>query len=153
MHGRIWVSGLALLAVVALATTGCEREPAPQDQATGSVTGQDMQAARAGWPAGASEHLDSANAAFSAKNHQEALRHYQALLDLRDAPRSLQTTAYFGLYMTYSALGDTAQANAATAKLQELEPDASLMHGNPMLGDSASAPAAPDDSIHRGMRQ
>jgi len=153
MHGRVWVSGLVALVVAGLAAAGCNREPAQDDQMTGSVTGEDVRTARQGWPDGAGAQLDSANAAFSAKNHQEALRHYQALLDLPEAPQNLRVTAYFGLYMTHSALGDTVAANAAAAQLQELAPDASLMHGNPMTGDSAAAPRAPNDSVHRGMGQ
>jgi tetratricopeptide (TPR) repeat protein len=144
---------LLALATAALVAAGCDRPAATDDQTTGSVTGDEARAARAGWPAAADAHLDSANSAFSAKSYQDALRHYQAMLDLGDMPENAKVTAYFGLYMTHSALGDTVAARAAADRLQELAPNASLMHG-PMMGDSTSAsPAPPDDSIHRGRGQ
>jgi tetratricopeptide (TPR) repeat protein len=150
MYGRMTVRALAALLLAGGVLAGCERDAEPEDQATGSVTGEQVRGARQDWPAGAGAHLDSANAAFAAEDHQGALRHYQAMLAMDDAPRNVHVTAWFGVYMTQSALGDTAAANAAAARLQELAPDASLMHGNPMSpGSAGTAPVAPNDSIHR----
>jgi hypothetical protein len=154
MHVRVGLNSLLAVAAAALMLGACERQGAGDDQTTGSVTPEDADAARAGWPAPATAHLDSANRAFSAKNYQEALRNYQAMLDLRGTPDNVKVTAYFGVYMTQSALGDSVAARAAAERLQELEPGASLLHGNPMTGDSSQPPPrAPDDSIHRGQGQ
>jgi len=152
MYARVGRRSLLVLAAAGLVLGACDKQDAADDQTTGSVRQEDARAARAGWPAGAAAQLDSGNAAFSNKDHQEALRHYQVILDMPDAPKNLQTTAYFGLYMTYSALGDTVAAQAASDKLRELSPDASLLgHENPMLMDSSRpAPQPPNDSIHRG---
>lgn len=154
MHARVGSRSLLAVGAVALALGACNRGGDSNDQRTGSVTRTEVRASRQGWPAAVSAHLDSGNRAFSAKNMQEALRHYQAML-AEESPKNAQVTAYFGLYMTHSALGDTVAAKAASAKLQELEPDASLLgHGNPMVGDTTRpAPLTPDDSIHRGRRQ
>jgi hypothetical protein len=150
MHAPVGLTSL-LAVMAALVLAACERQGAGDDQTTGSVTQEEARGSRQGWPAAAGAHLDSGNAAFSAKNHQDALRHYQAILKLEGAPKGAMVAAYFGVYMTQSALGDTVAAGAAAAKLQELVPNASLLHGNPMMGDSARpAPIPPNDSIHRG---
>ncbi|NJD09583.1 MAG: hypothetical protein FIB01_03750 [Gemmatimonadetes bacterium] len=150
MYARVgFRSLLALLGVVAL-VAACGKKGDTGDQQTGSVTSETVRDTRADWPAGAAVQLDSGNAAFSAKQYAEALRHYQAILDMQGTPKNLQVTAYFGQYMTYSAQGDTVNMNAAAARMQELEPGASLLgHGNPMMMDSTRpAPQAPNDSIH-----
>ena len=150
MDARVGLHSLLALVSVGVLVAGCGKKDAADDQKTGSVTSEDVRDTRADWPAGAAAQLDSGNAAFSAKNHQEALRHYNAILDLPDAPKNLKVTAYFGVYMTYAAMGDTIGSEAAAAKMQELEPGASLLHGNPMMVDSTKpAPQAPNDSIHR----
>lgn len=155
MHARVGLKSLLAAAAAVLVLGACDRQGAGDDQTTGEVTQEDAANAREGWPAEATAHLDSANRAFSAKNYQEALRNYQALLELRGTPENVRVTAYFGIYMTQSALGDTMAARAAAEKLQEMRPGSSLLqHGNPMMGDSmGAAPRPPNDSIHRGAGQ
>jgi len=147
--------GLTLvLAAAGLLVGACQRQNAAEDQRTGSVTSADVENSRAGWPEGASAQLDSGNAAYSAKDYQEALRHYRTIAEMVDAPQSLKVTAFFGLWMTNSAIGDSAATQAAAEELQKLAPDASLMHGSPMTVDTAEAPPqTPDDSIHRRLSQ
>jgi len=147
-------AGLTLALAAGLVLGGCKREDASNDQTTGSVTPQEVENSRVGWPEGAGAQLDSGNAAYSAKDYQEALRHYRTIAELADAPQNLKVTAYFGLWMANSALGDTAATQAARDELQKLAPDASLMHGPPMAIDTTNAaPAPPNDSIHRGQSQ
>jgi tetratricopeptide (TPR) repeat protein len=142
------VMGVLAAAVFAgAALSGCREQP--DDQQTGSLTGEEVKAVRADWPAGVSALVDSGNAAYSAKNYDAARRHYQEALRLADDMKEPKVTAYFGLYMVEHAVGDSTAAAAAMQQAQALAPEASLMHGMP--GDSLrqAAPRTPQDSIHQ----
>lgn len=141
---------LAAAAVLALALPACNRGPEGDDQATGTMTGEDVRAARSDWSEAASMHIDSANAAYRADDLQGALRHYEAALTAAGDSKTAKVTSYFGIYMVQNALGDSAAAAAAMQKAQELAPEASMMHGAmPMGTPGAMPPQTPDDSIHR----
>lgn len=151
MHARVGLRSAVALVAVLVVAGACRKQDNSGDQKTGSVTSEEMRNTRADWPAGAAAQLDSGNAAFSAKQYEQALRHYQAILDMRNTPKNLKVTAYFGQYMTYAAQGDTVNSNAAKARMMELEPNASLLgHGNPMMVDTTKpAPPTPNDSVHQ----
>lgn len=146
---------LGAVAALVLVLPACDREPETDDQATGSVTGEEVRAARSDWSEAANMHVDSANAAYRADDLQGALRHYQAALEAAGDSKTAKVTAYFGIYMVQNALGDSVAAAAAMQEAQKLSPEASLMHGAmPMGGAGMGAPGAtppqtPNDSIHR----
>lgn len=145
-----WLAGIAMLT---LSLGACNRAPEAEDQQTGSVTGEDVKAARADWPEAAVAQVDSGNAAYRADDLQKALRHYEAALEAAGGSESAKVTSYFGIYMVQVALGDTLAAQQAMAKAQQIAPGASLIHGTGMPLDSSAAPRTPDDSIHRRQGQ
>jgi tetratricopeptide (TPR) repeat protein len=136
-----------LLALLAAGASGCREQP--EDQQTGSLSGDEVRAVRADWPEGVSAQIDSGNAAYKAKDYDTARRHYQQALSMSGDMKEPKVTGYFGLYMVEHAVGDSVAAAAAMREAQALAPEASLMHGMP--GDSLrqAAPRTPDDSIHR----
>lgn len=119
-------SWLALVAVAAVLSAGCRAEQ-PDDQRTDSVTSEEIRAARADWPAGVAELVDSANNAYSAQDYDQATAQYR-----RAAERAPDEPAiWFGIYMAEHARGNVAAADAAIARAQQLAPGASLIHGTP----------------------
>jgi tetratricopeptide (TPR) repeat protein len=114
----------ALLCVAAF--TGCRSEPA-DDQRTDTVTPRTMEQARAGWPDGLAELIDSANAAYSAADYDEANLLYRRAAEL--APNV--TAGWFGIYMAEHARGNIAAADSAMMRARALTPEASLLHGAP----------------------
>ena len=143
----------AAVAVLVVALPACDRGPEGDDQATGSMTGEEVRAARSDWTEAANVHVDSANAAYRADDYPAALRHYEAALEAAGDSKTAQVTAYFGIYMVQNARGDSAAAAAAMQKAQEISPEASMMHGAMPMGGmgapGAVPPQTPDDSIHR----
>jgi tetratricopeptide (TPR) repeat protein len=125
----------ALLVVLAL--VGCRQDRGMGDQRTETMTPQTMEQARANWPAGLAELIDSANAAYSAREYDEAARLYRQSAEL--APTV--TATWFGIYMAEHARGNIAAADSAMARAQALAPDASLIHGAP--GDTLPAGPLP----------
>jgi hypothetical protein len=111
---------VALLAVSALGACRGQGD----DQQTGSVTPEEIAQSRANWPAGVSEVIDSANAAFGEKDYPTALRHYRRATEL--GPNV--SAAWFGIYMTESARGNAAAADSAMERARQLSPGASLLH-------------------------
>jgi hypothetical protein len=136
MGNRTMAAALALV----LAMGACREEEQPTDQMTGDVTPEAIRQARADWPAGLSEMIDSANTAYSAQDFTTASAIYRRAAVL--APEI--TAPWFGLYMAEHALGNTAAADSAMQRAQSLAPGASLIHGTP--GDTALPPAHPDTS-------
>lgn len=124
-----------VLAAVAVALGACRDDAPPRDQRTDTVTPQTMEQARAAWPAGLAEVVDSANAAYSAGDYDNALRLYRQGTEI--APDV--TATWFGIYMAEHARGNIAAADSAMARAQSLAPGASLIHtapGDTMTGDS-----------------
>lgn len=122
MRRRRWW-GFAAWTLAALAAGACA-EP-PDDQRTDTL---DPNApARAALSAGALAQLDSGNAAYRAAAYEQALRHYQRVID--EAPD--QPTGWFGLYMAHHALGNLAQADSALERARAVAPGASLMRPGP----------------------
>jgi Flp pilus assembly protein TadD len=73
--------------------------------------------------------LDEGNDAFEAGNYSGALRSYEAAVEAD----STAAPAWFGLYMTYDALGETEKARELRARLTEMSP--------PGPGDPHAVPA------------
>lgn len=96
----------------------------PDDQETGSIRGEDVTEARENLDPALVEALDNGNAAYRAGDYQEALRLYQQAVDMDDDVAA----AWFGVYMAQLALGNTAAADSAMTRAQELQPGASLIH-------------------------
>jgi Flp pilus assembly protein TadD len=129
---------LALAGTVVLG--GC-RQDTPDDQRTETMTPQSIEQARANWPAGLSEVVDSANSAFRARDYTRASQLYREAT--RIAPTV--TAGWFGVHMAEQALGNTVAADSAMTRAMELSPGASLMHGMP----ADTVHGMPDDTIHR----
>jgi tetratricopeptide (TPR) repeat protein len=125
------------LAAVALTLGACRDDGPPDDQRTDTVTPQSMEQARAAWPAGLSEVVDSANAAYSEGDYDNALRLYRRGTEI--APDV--TATWFGIYMAEHARGNIAAADSAMARAQSLAPGASLIHVAP--GDTAAGDSLP----------
>jgi tetratricopeptide (TPR) repeat protein len=126
---------VALAAVVVLA--GCRQDRDAGDQRTDTVTPQTMEQARANWPDGLAEVIDSANAAYSSGDYEEASRLYRRGTQL--APDV--TASWFGIYMAEHARGNIAAADSAMQRAQSLAPGASLIHVAP--GDTRLPPNHP----------
>lgn len=106
--------------VTSLALGGCGP---PDDQPTGSVERDAIQNARAEWPAGVSEAVDSGNAAYRARDFNGASQHYRRAIDAGPDIGA----AWFGLYMAERALGNAAAADSALERARALLPGASLL--------------------------
>lgn len=121
--------------VITAALAGCRQDPG--DQRTETVTPQTMEQARANWPAGLSEVIDSANAAYSAGDYEGAAALYR-----RGSQMAPDVTAtWFGIYMAEHARGNIAAADSAMQRAQSLAPGASLIHTGP--GDTTLPPNHP----------
>jgi tetratricopeptide (TPR) repeat protein len=131
-------TSLTVVALAALALGAC-RDDAPTDQRTDTVTPQTMEQARAAWPAGLSEVVDSANAAYSEGDYDTALRLYRRGTEI--APDV--TATWFGIYMAEHARGNIAAADSAMSRAQSLAPGASLIHTAP--GDTGPGATLPPD--------
>jgi tetratricopeptide (TPR) repeat protein len=118
---------LALALTAAALLAACRQDRGMGDQRTDTMTPQMIEQARADWPAGLDALVDSANAAYSAGDYDEANRLYRAGAAL--APTV--TATWFGVYMAEHARGNVAAADSAMARAQALSPDASLLHRGP----------------------
>jgi len=111
-----------LLAMAALAA--CR----PADQATESVDVQAATRARETYPPTVVAQIDSGNAAYTAGDYGEALRHYRAAAE---AGPEIPAT-WFGIYMAQHALGNLAAADSALERVRNVAPGASLLRpGSP----------------------
>ena len=72
-------------------------------------------------------HLDSGSAAFRADDYDEALRHYEAVIEIDDG----LAAGWFGVFMVHNARGDEAAAAEALERARELAPGASIIHPSP----------------------
>jgi tetratricopeptide (TPR) repeat protein len=123
---------MTLVVVGTVLLIGC-RQDDPGDQRTETMTPQSIEQARANWPAGLAEVIDSANAAFRVRDYEQANQLYRRATQI--APDV--TAGWFGVHMAEQALGNTAASDSAMARAMELAPGASLIHG------------MPDDTVHR----
>ena len=119
---------LTLAVVVCVAAASCNR---PDDQKTESIGESDAQAARFELSAPARAHLDSGNAAYRAKNFEQARAHYDQVTKIdKDA-----AAGWFGIYMTEQARGNAAAADSALRRVQKQAPGATLVHPKATTGN------------------
>jgi tetratricopeptide (TPR) repeat protein len=81
--------------------------------------------------------LDSGNVAYRDRQYDEALRHFDTVV--RMDPQL--AAGWYGLGMTYGAIGNAAAADSAMAQVHVMDPDISLEH------PIAQAPPNPHPSI------
>jgi len=106
---------------VVLLTTACQQ---PDDQATGSISREDVLQAREKLAPDVAEAIDSGNAAYRNKDYQVALEQYERAAELDEN----LPAACFGIYMAQLALGNTDAANDAMDRARSLAPGASMIH-------------------------
>jgi Flp pilus assembly protein TadD len=70
-------------------------------------------------PAAIQTHIDEGNTAYRARDYEGALRHYQAAADADPS----QPTAWFGVAMAASAMGNEELADQARQRVQQLDPN------------------------------
>lgn len=109
------------LIVVALTVLACSP---PDDQETGSISGDQVRQTRAELPPEMTAALDSGNAAYSRGDYQAALEAYDEAVAIDDDVAA----GWFGVYMAQQALGNTEAADSAMLRAQDLAPGASLIH-------------------------
>lgn len=93
-----------------------------------------MTEARAGWPAGLSERMDSGNVAYRAGRYDEAAEVFRRATD--QAPDVAAT--WFGLHMAESARGNEAAADSALMQAEALTPG--LGQGHPGMEPGEGLP-------------
>ena len=125
------LAGLGLAAGVALAAAACMP---PDDQRTDSI--EPGVSGRADLSPETLAQIDSGNVAYRRGDYDAAAELFGEVT--RSAPDD--PTGWFGLYMAYTALGDTQAADSALAQARELAPGASLIR----LPEGDEAGAAPD---------
>jgi tetratricopeptide (TPR) repeat protein len=121
----------------AILLAACER---PDDQRTGTIEAGDVQAARAELDPAVVDALDSGNAAYRDRDYEQALEHYQTVVDMDERVAA----GWFGIYMAHLALGNAEAAEAAMEQARIHAPDATLMHPDPGMPVPADHPALRD---------
>ena len=102
---------------------GACRQPG-DDQRTESIGAEDVRQERTERSPAFIAHLDSGNAAYRARDYENALRHYQQVTRIDED----EAAGWFGIYMTELARGNAAAADLALKRAQEHAPGASLIH-------------------------
>jgi len=101
--------------------------------------------ARDSLPPAVRAQLDSGNAAYRAGDYEEASRHYRATVQQMPDLAS----GWFGIYMAAEAMGDSATADSAKARMGEMGRAASAHmnpHGMPAPGDTTGATPRADST-------
>jgi tetratricopeptide (TPR) repeat protein len=130
----------AVVVLLAAALIGCQRA---DDQRTEAIDPQTIRQARETLDPVVVTQIDSGNAAYRERRHEDALRFYReaARLDPDAA------AAWFGVYMAELALGNAPAAEDALRRARDAAPRASLVEPGvgepPFAGPEAPAPAAP----------
>lgn len=133
---------IPLLLALALAAAGCQGEEASETRTTlGAAPAADAEGEfQSRLPTEVRLHVDSANAAYRAKQYDEALRHYREVTRLQPD----DATGWFGIAMAAGALGNTALADSAQQKVQQLNPNlAGQAHPAPGTGAPAGMGGMP----------
>lgn len=99
--------------VLAVALAACGGSEAPTEETVRARPGGAPSPAPAPIPAEVQAHLDEGNAAFEAGNLSGALRSFEAAVEAD----STVAPAWFGVYMTYEALGETEKAGEIQARI------------------------------------
>lgn len=117
-------NAFALLLLLPVLVAACQPG---DDQETGTISREDVQDSRADLDPAFLAALDSGNAAYRARDFEQALSYYREAIEIDDEVAA----AWFGTYMAHLALGDQAGADSAMVRAQSLEPGASLIHPEP----------------------
>lgn len=125
------------------ASSGTDSASAADSAAASSSGAEGVAPRRTDVTPAARVQLDSGNASYRAQDYQEAGRHYRAALEAEPG----LTSAWFGIYMAESALGNRAAADSARAHLGQMGGGAAA-HVSPHAGmttpDTAPTPPSGD---------
>ena len=111
----------ALIALMLALAAGCSP---PDDQETGSISDDQVRQTREQLPQELVAALDSGNAAYRRGDYAQALEAYEEAVQIDEDVAA----GWFGVYMAHQALGNTAAADSAMLRAQDLAPGASLIH-------------------------
>lgn len=134
----VLIRGITLGLTGSLLVVGCgaedrERVPLGENQATTQQAVEDL-------PEAIQERLNLANTAYRERNYETALRHFTRITE--EAPGL--AAGWYGVGMTYAAMGDQAAADSAMMQVHRLAPEMPLQH------PGAGAPPNPHPSPPSG---
>lgn len=118
----------ALVLASGLLATACGSEEKP----TRGITPETAEKQRALMDPVVVSRLDSGNAAYRDGEYERALTHFRRAVRYD----SSNAAAWFGVFMTHRAMGNTAAADSAMGRVRKLTPEASLAH--PADSDTSS---------------
>ena len=122
---------LCLIAILSLLSLGACRPAEPEGAADAMPERGAVVPAPATYPPDVAAQIDSGNAAYSAGEFADALRHYRLAAEAGPAI----SATWFGVYMANHALGNLEAADSALAKARAQAP-----------GETASRPPPPDSA-------
>ena len=118
---RRWVLSLILLPILATGACQSEGDRVPLDQRGGAQGTVDP------LPPEIQLRLDSANAAYRARDYEEALELFSRVAEL--APDL--AAGWYGMGMTHGAMGNQEEADSAMMQAHRLAPEIPLDHPGP----------------------
>ncbi|HKK07512.1 MAG TPA: hypothetical protein VKA44_01360 [Gemmatimonadota bacterium] len=110
------LKGSIALALACGLAAGCGGKGGGNGQASGGASQGGSMPARDSLPPAVRVQLDSGNAAYRAGDYGEAMRHYRATI----ATVPDLASGWFGVYMAATAMGDSAAADSAKARMGDL---------------------------------
>jgi len=110
---------MLLLCATLLLAAACR----PDDQTTESISRESVRSAREDLVPALVAQLDSGNAALRANRFDAAATHFRRATEI-DADHA---AAWFGLYLSEAALGNTERAEEALSRARSVAPGASLL--------------------------
>lgn len=125
MKSRIWMAAAMTLGLAACGGDG----DAPEEM---EFDGESVEEARAAWPEGLAERIDSGNVAYREGRYDESAEIFGRATEQNPHIGS----TWFGLYMAEHARGNIEAADSALAQAEALTPGLRRMHGE-AIGDSA----------------
>lgn len=149
MMRRLKILTIALPFAVLAAGCGGD-QTGGENERTGDMTRQRIGQAQSDLSPAVAAKLDSGNTAYRSGDYERALEHYRAATD--ENPEA--AAPWFGVYMSYNALGQDDSARAALERAGSLSESGGAFHG---AGDSAGDMPNPHDTTgdmpnpHEGM--
>lgn len=138
---KILKGSIAILLAAGL-TVGCGGSGGGSSSSADSASTSASMPGRDSLPPTVRAQLDSGNAAYRAGDYEEASRHYRATV--QEIPDL--ASGWFGIYMAAEAMGDSATADSAKARMGGLGQAASAHmtpHGMPTpAGTTGATPRA-----------
>ena len=108
---------LVIVCALAPAVTACRDDPPVSDRRAEVVTAEEINAARAEWPAGVAVLVDSAREAYSEQDYIRANALYRRAAAL--APEL--PAVWYGVYIAEHAHGNVGAADSALARALQLQ--------------------------------